>query len=110
MAGSNPFAVNRVGASTFKQEDARHIHHRAFGELTDLVGRAGGGPAIGAVLWGEAGIGKSHLLARLERWAKVPQERAVLVYIANLQAEPARLPRALLRHVVHVLLGGRTRH
>src|SRR5262249_54055059 len=57
---------------------------------------------LGAVLWGQAGIGKSHLLSRLARWAR-RDDRACMIYLHNLQASPANLPRALLRAVVDAL-------
>jgi len=53
------------------------------------------------MLWGEAGIGKSHLLGRLDRWAR--SENGCSVYLHNLQAGPANLPRTLLRHVLDSL-------
>ena len=56
--------------------------------------------ALGAVLWGEAGIGKSHLLARLERWAagngKPDGGRAIFILLSNLQSRPEALPRTSL--------------
>jgi hypothetical protein len=63
---------------------------------------------VGALLWGEAGIGKSHLLARLGRWAGPDQKQAVFVYLTNLQAQPDQLPRSLLRCVVSILTKGLT--
>ena len=57
------------------------------------------------VLWGEAGVGKSHLLSRLGRWAGT-DDQAVFVYLHNLQAAPERLPRALLRAAVSLLTRG----
>ncbi len=60
------------------------------------------------MLWGEAGIGKSHLLARLGAWAGSNHKQAIFVYLANLQAEPEQLPRSLLRCVMSILTLGRT--
>jgi hypothetical protein len=58
------------------------------------------------VLWGEAGVGKSHVLSRLGRWA-AGDGYAAFVYLHNLQAAPDRLPRALLRSAVGALTRGR---
>src|SRR5439155_26935626 len=63
------------------------------------------GRGLGAMLWGEAGIGKSHLLARLARWAE-QDKRACFVYLHNLQARPDQLPRSLLKSVLSVLTRG----
>ena len=57
------------------------------------------------MLWGEAGIGKSHLLSRLARWSD--EGHATFVYLHNLQAAPDLLPRSLLRAVVALLTHGR---
>src|SRR5262249_426064 len=51
---------------------------------------------------------KSHLLARLEGWAR-NQDQACLVYFHNLQARPESLPRYVLNCVVSNLILGRTR-
>jgi hypothetical protein len=108
VRADNPFAVNRVGVSTAGTEDAVGVHHRPYARLLDLAERARRqGLGVGALLWGEAGIGKSHLLARLGRWAG-DQKQAVFVYLTNLQAQPEQLPRSLLRCVVSILTGGLT--
>lgn len=107
----NPFEVNRVGASAPLTDDAENIHHKPFSLLLELADQARKRPtAIGAMLWGEAGVGKSHLLARLSKWARPDHRQAVFVYLANLQAEPEQLPRSLLRCVVSILTRGRTGH
>ncbi|HXG11817.1 MAG TPA: ATP-binding protein [Gemmataceae bacterium] len=105
---TNPFDVNRVGQAALAEADASQVHHAAFTQLTDLVGRARQQPlGLGAVLWGEAGIGKSHLLARLQVWAGRDHKQAACVYLSNLQAAPQQLPRSLLRAVVSILTHGR---
>src|SRR5262249_38521179 len=63
---------------------------------------------LGAMLVGEAGIGKSHVLSRLVRWAN-ENHRACAVYLHNLQAGPGHLPRSLLKLVVSVLTHGQAR-
>src|SRR5437868_4643691 len=90
----NPFLDNRVNAPSATDADVASIHEPAFIRLTTLARetvqvRRG----LGALLWGEAGIGKSHLLSRLARWA---QDRAEFVYLHNLQSSPETLPRSLL--------------
>jgi hypothetical protein len=95
----NPFVDNRVTGPTAEDVDVEALNQGAFRRLIDLAteslhARRG----LGTVLWGQAGIGKSHLLARLVRWAGAGN--ACLVYLHNLQASPGNLPRALLRAVV----------
>jgi hypothetical protein len=105
---SNPFDVNRVGVSSTAREDAANVHHRQFVQLTELAAQAEKQHlGIGTMLWGEAGVGKSHLLARLGRWAGTDHRHAIFVYLSNLQAQPEQLPRSLLRCVVSILTGGR---
>lgn len=105
----NPFAVNRVVPSAEFREDADTVHERPFARLVELAGRVQTQhTGIGAVLWGEAGIGKSHVLARLGQWTGPDHEKAVFVLLSNLQAGPEHLPRSLLKCVVSVLTRGRT--
>src|SRR5437588_6427346 len=106
---TNPFDVNRVGESSFAESDAEPVHHAAYAQLLDLARKAHKQHlGIGALLWGEAGIGKSHLLARLGRWAGADNRQAVFVYLSNLQAAPEQLPRSVLRRTVSILTRGRT--
>src|SRR5262249_1931924 len=60
---------------------------------------------LGVVVWGEAGVGKSHLLARLALWCRRHHHHA-FVYLHNLQASPERLPRYVLKCVVSLLVRG----
>src|SRR5690349_18700174 len=70
----NPFLDNRVNGPSARDVDVPGIHQAAFGRLTELAGEAlEARRGIGAVLWGEAGAGKSHLLSRLARWAAQPR-------------------------------------
>jgi hypothetical protein len=102
----NPFLDNRVNGPT-ADSGVETIHHEAFARLTDLARQAyAARRGVGAVLWGEAGIGKSHLLARLARWG-ARGANASLVYLHNLQASPDNLPRSLLKAVVSLLTAGR---
>jgi hypothetical protein len=105
LAAVNPFLDNRVNGPA-PPGDVSEIHHAAFERLAGLARQAlAAGQGLGAVLWGEAGVGKSHLLGRLARWADAGNAR--LVYVHNLQAAPDALPRSLLRAAVAALTGGR---
>jgi len=104
---ANPFLDNRINGPSTQDADVPEIHQTAFDRLTRLAEEAlKAGRGLGAVLWGEAGIGKSHLLSRLARWA---EPRAYLVYLHNLQASPDALPRSLLRAVISLLTLGQRR-
>jgi hypothetical protein len=106
---SNPFAINRVVPASLRIEDAQGVHQKPFARLVELAGEASRQhTGLGVMLWGEAGIGKSHLLARLAAWAGSEHKHAIFVYLANLQAEPEQLPRSLLRCVMSILTLGRT--
>jgi hypothetical protein len=102
LAGFNPFVANRVLQPAANDVDADHVHHAPFQRLVELARtthehRIG----IGAVLWGVAGVGKSHLLSRLWRWAD--RHGPCFAYLQNLQASPQRLPAYVLNVVVSVL-------
>lgn len=106
----NPFLDNRINGPSANDVDVHAIHQAAFARLTRLAREAcEHRRGIGAVLWGEAGIGKSHLLSRLARWAS-RDKQACFAYLHNLQAAPEYLPRSLLNSVVNQLSGGRDRH
>ncbi len=105
----NPFLVNRVDRPLAGGPfDVPAIHAAAFNRLVALGRQARtANRGIGVVVWGEAGVGKSHLLGRLGRWAG--QDRhACHVYLHNLQASPERLPRYVLRSILQSLTRGRT--
>jgi type II secretory pathway predicted ATPase ExeA len=107
MARYNPFTANRVNDSSSAEVDVGNIHARAFERLVALAQEARDEQCgLGAVLWGEAGSGKSHLLARLARWAQ-QDKNACFIYLHNLQASPENLPRSLLKAVVSILTWGR---
>lgn len=106
---TNPFADNRVNGPDPAALDVPDIHEAPFQRLLEQVRAvASSGRAAGVLLWGEAGVGKSHLLARLGRWAE-EDERAWFFYLHNLQASPENLPRALLRAVITQLTQGQIR-
>lgn len=108
---TNPFAANRVNEPSPYDVDVPAIHAAEFDRLVALSGQAmRQRSGIGVALLGAAGVGKSHLLSRLYRWANGPavggSPRACYVYLHNILADPERLPRYLLKYVVSRLSGG----
>lgn len=100
VVDDNPFISNRVSEPTAKGVDVPGIHHDAFAALTTYAARALNRElGTGIVLWGDAGIGKSHLLRRFCQWAD-DGHRAVYVFLHNIQASPEGLPQYLTRCVV----------
>lgn len=107
LAGGNPFGHHRVTATGAQPVDVPSIHDAEFRDLVALAGRAHGqNEAVGAVVWGESGSGKSNLLRRLGEWGATG--KAVLVNFLELQAAPDRLQRAVLNAVVGALANGPT--
>lgn len=101
----NPFLQNRVTQPDLPTPDVNAIHEREFEQLTELSRNAlETDSAIGVMLEGEAGVGKSHLLGRLSRWAS--EQRGCFIYLQNLQASPTGLARSLLRTTISVLSKG----
>ena len=99
---SDPFQSNRVSdASGSLPPNVAGLHRAELEHLSDLVALArdhkGG---IGAMLWGEPGIGKTHLLNRLRREF---QDKACVITLHNVQASPERLSRYVLNSVVRQL-------
>src|SRR5579871_5345077 len=80
----NPFLDNRINGPSANDVDVDALHRGAFARLTRLAREAcDSRRGVGVVLWGEAGIGKSHLLSRLARWAN-RNNQAYFVYLHNL--------------------------
>ncbi len=105
VARQNPFSHHRVTAAGSQPADVASIHDAEFRKLTALARRAGEqNEAVGALVWGEAGAGKSNLLRRLGEWAG--HGRAVVVPFLDLYAAPDRLHRAVLNAVVSRLTNG----
>jgi hypothetical protein len=110
FVASNPFTDNRVNAPSADAVDVGVVHQHAFERLTALAVEARDSRrGLGAMLLGEAGIGKSHVLSRLVRWA-VGNGQARAVYLHNLQAGPDHLPRSLLKLVISILTQGLMQH
>ncbi len=101
----NPFLSNAVSDPSGMEADVAAIHERPFQTLlhcADEVRREQGHQ--GQIVWGEAGVGKSHLLARFCRWAE-QSDRAVVVFLHNLQPSAEMLPRYVVKCVAHRLAG-----
>jgi hypothetical protein len=108
---TNPFAANRVTEPSPYDVDVPAIHGSGSDRLVALSGQASRQKSgVGVALLGGAGVGKSHLLSRLYRWANGPAEgggpRACYAYVHNVLADPERLPRFLLKCVVSRLSEG----
>jgi hypothetical protein len=105
VTGSNPFVRNRVTQATEGGVDVPSIHEQGFKELLRRIETVRNEQTpVGMLLIGAAGIGKSHLLARLFRWAN-EEGRATVIYLHNVLASPDRLPRYLLHAAVSELTG-----
>jgi hypothetical protein len=107
LRSQNPFRFDRVNGPSRTDVDVAGVHEAAFNKLTALAREAcTSNHGIGAVLWGEPGAGKSHLLSRLWRWAE--DDGASFVFLHNLHPDPERLPRYILKSVLSSLTHGRT--
>jgi hypothetical protein len=107
LLGNNPFSNNRVTTVSTASHDIHEIHAKAFERLTGFIKQCPRQEvASGVLLWGEAGIGKSHMIARTAHWAS-KQENAVLVLLHNIHASADRLPGYLVKCILNRLLGGR---
>lgn len=107
MRTSNPFISNRVTQADTEGVDVSAIHDKGFKQLVKRIsGVRDRGDTSGVLLIGAAGVGKSHVLARLFRWAH-DQSAATVVYLHDLLASPERLPRYLLGAVMSSLAGSR---
>src|SRR5262245_43835200 len=85
----NPSTDSRTTGRVADDTRVETLNQPAFERLTGLAWESlSTRRGLGVVLWGQAGIGKSHLLARLARWAR-RDDRACLIYLHNLQASPA---------------------
>jgi len=105
LKGTNPFGKNRVSGAADFEADVPSIHGDEFKKLIKRVERVGaGGSSCGLLIVGAAGVGKSHLLGRLARWAE-NDGHATVLFLHNIVASPERMPRYLLRASVSVLAG-----
>lgn len=97
---SNPFGVSAVSEPRDAAVHVEAIHQRQFHRLVACAEevRATRGHQ-GLVVWGEAGIGKSHLLARLQRWGE-QEGRACCVVVHHLASDPAAQPWYVVKSVI----------
>lgn len=97
VLASNPFERNRVNDPSQMNCDVESIHAASFNRLIELVEEAYREPAQGrgVLVLGSAGAGKSHLLARLAKWAN--RRNACFVYLHNIQVRPDDMSRYLLK-------------
>jgi len=115
----NPFRSNRVSSVpravsadaeiTIGEEfiDVPSLHQKEFRRLRAAVNEVRQSQrSLGIILSGQAGVGKSHLLAKLCRRAELDRS-ACFVFLHNVIASPERMPRHFLRSVVSVLVEGR---
>jgi hypothetical protein len=102
VRGTNPFRSTRVTDPTRSDGDVGSIHQKAFDKLVRGVERVSKDPMpTGVLLLGTAGVGKSHMLARLFQWAE--EDHATVVYLHNLLASPERMYRYVLSATVNSL-------
>ncbi|WP_182870933.1 PD-(D/E)XK nuclease family protein [Rhodopirellula sp. JC639] len=95
---SSPFESNRVAdAAQAMPPNVAQIHASEFKDLARLVEKARNHDGMGAMLWGEPGVGKSHLLARL--WHDL-RHKSCVTFLHNVQASSDRLPRYVLKCVL----------
>jgi len=104
---SNPFLANRVDRPlTEEMVDVFGIHEAEFRKIQNIGRQAHQeSRGIGVALLGEAGVGKTHLLTRLGRWAR-DRQQAHFVYLHNFQADPDHAPAGLLRAILATLTNG----
>ncbi|MGE3775772.1 MAG: hypothetical protein AB7F89_01200 [Pirellulaceae bacterium] len=96
LLSSNPFERNRISDPSQLVWDVADIHAAEFARLIQLAEQVlHSDVARGVLLLGNAGTGKSHLLARLGQWAA--RRDACYVYLHNIQARPAGMSRYLLK-------------
>ncbi|HEY5955437.1 MAG TPA: AAA family ATPase, partial [Polyangiaceae bacterium] len=104
---SNPFINNRITQPDATDVDVGTIHEREFNQLKKrILGIRESRGTCGVLLLGGAGVGKSHLLARLFRWAH-EQATGTVVCLHNVLASPERMPRYLLGAMMNTLAGHR---
>lgn len=104
IGASNPFTAERADRLATGLIDVPAINQAPFERIVKLARQAcAEDRGIGAVLWGEAGTGKSHLLARLARWADEGTANASFVYLHNLSPNAEHLPRYVLKSTIAYL-------
>src|SRR5262249_22252221 len=107
LAQQDPFGHLRTTRTGPQAVDVEAIHARQLQQLVHLAQAAQReNRGIGVTVWGELGSGKSHLLGRLERWAR-QGDRAVFVSPYALQVDTDdQLARSVLRDLTAALTRG----
>lgn len=110
MREQMPFASNRVSSLADAQVNVESIHRAAFERLMAAADEArvrqrGG---LGVVLWGDPGVGKSHLLARVAK-AIEHGDRGVFLLVHNLLVAPQLIASSLVKCVIAKLTSGGSR-
>jgi len=106
---SNPFHSNRVNEPSDATIDVPGINAQEFQELVDLAKESFAvRKGTGAMVLGGAGVGKSHLLWRLGKWAN--DNDVCYIFLHNVLASPDRMPRYFLRYLVSMLVQGHSRY
>ena len=101
-----PFLVNRMTQPGEGFLDVAAIHQTEFSALVAASREAlENGAAMGLVVWGEPGIGKSHLLARLDKWGD--EGNAWCIFLQNIHASPNMLPSYIVKCAVSQLTRGK---
>jgi hypothetical protein len=104
---TNPFAKNKVTEIGDAEVDVPGIHSESFAKLTRGIDNARRNRvSTGIMLLGGAGLGKSHLLARLSHWA-LSDRHAVVIFLHNVIASPEQMARYVLRAALSGLAGHR---
>lgn len=107
VAATNPFIRDRVTQADSSDADVVAIHEKEFKKLVRRIDEVRKHQnSVGIFLVGAPGVGKSHVLARLFRWAREDGD-ATLVYLHNVLASPERMGRYLLHATVNSLAGYR---
>lgn len=107
LLGSDPFSSNRVNGPDRFLVTVDNIHKTEFETLCRLTSQVHtSNRALGVLLWSGAGVGKSHLLARLCDWADL-NEKAFYLYLHNVLASSENTPRHFLKSVVSTMVEGR---
>ncbi len=100
-----PFLMNRMTQPGEGFLDADVVHQREFNALVQAAHDAlDNNTATGLVVWGEPGIGKSHLLARLDKWGA--DGNAWIVFLQNIHASPEHISSYIVKCAVSQLTRG----
>jgi hypothetical protein len=97
---SNPFAPSVASEAADAAVHVEAIHHGQFQELVACVEDVRRtGIRQGRVIWGEAGVGKSHLLVQLDRWAR-REGRAFCPIVRHLDSSAGKEPWNIVKSVL----------